>query len=165
MIADEDAYNYLVKENTDLNSDKEAFDGIHGIMAYNRTNQEKGKAITYLPPTEWIVAVGLHQGIVPGKVWISVQESLERNKSKTYRKPRNNEALLTGLLYCTCGSRMYPIKEIRRYAAIEELDESVLNRLISKILIGEVKKVDARRCRKSRLFITLSGKSRRLQHK
>ena len=34
------------------------------------------------------------------------------------------------------------IKEIRRYAAIEELDESVLNRLISKILIGEVKKVD-----------------------
>ncbi len=108
MIADEDAYNYLVKENTDLNSDKEAFDGIHGIMAYNRTNQEKGKAITYLPPTEWIVAVGLHQGIVPGKVWISVQESLERNKSKAYRKPRNNEALLTGLLYCTCGSRMYP---------------------------------------------------------
>ena len=108
MIADEDAYNYLVKENTDLNSDKEAFDGIHGIMAYNRTNQEKGKATTYLPPTEWIVAVGLHQGIVPGKVWISVQESLERNKSKAYRKPRNNEALLTGLLYCTCGSRMYP---------------------------------------------------------
>ena len=34
-------------------------------------------------------------------------------------------------------------QEIRRYAAIEELDESVLNRLISKILIGEVKKADA----------------------
>ena len=108
MIADEDAYNYLVNENTDLNSDKEAFDGIHGIMAYNRTNQEKGKATTYLPPTEWIVSVGLHQGIIPGKVWITVQESLNRNKSKAYRKPRNNEALLTGLLYCTCGSRMYP---------------------------------------------------------
>ena len=108
MIADEDAYNYLVNENTDLNSDKEAFDGIHGIMAYNRTNQEKGKATTYLPPTEWIVSVGLHQGVIPGKVWIAVQESLNRNKSKAYRKPRNNEALLTGLLYCTCGSRMYP---------------------------------------------------------
>ena len=37
------------------------------------------------------------------------------------------------------------IKEIRRYAAIEELDESVLNRLISKILIGEVKKADAQK--------------------
>lgn len=108
MIADEDAYNYLVNENTDLNSDKEAFDSIHGIMAYNRTNQEKGKATTYLPPTEWIVSVGLHQGVIPGKVWIAVQESLNRNKSKAYRKPRNNEAHLTGLLYCTCGSRMYP---------------------------------------------------------
>ena len=31
---------------------------------------------------------------------------------------------------------MTALKEIRRYAAIEELDESVLNRLISKILIG-----------------------------
>ena len=57
------------------------------------------------------------------------------------------------------------IKEIRRYSAIEVLDEAVLNRLISKILIGEVKKWTARRCRKSGSFITLSGKSRRLQHK
>ena len=57
------------------------------------------------------------------------------------------------------------IKEIRRYAAIEELDESVLNRLISKILIGEVKRWTARRCKKSELFITLLGKSRKLQHK
>ncbi len=108
MTADETAYDYLVKENTDLNSDKKDFDGIHGIMAYNRTRQEKGKTATYLPPDEWIVAVGLHPGIIPGKIWISVQDSLNRNKSKAYRKPRNNEALLTGLLYCTCGNRMYP---------------------------------------------------------
>lgn len=37
------------------------------------------------------------------------------------------------------------IKEIRRYATIEELDEAVLNRLISRILIGEVKKVDGQK--------------------
>jgi site-specific DNA recombinase len=46
--------------------------------------------------------------VVPSKQWIKVQESLDRNKSKAYRKPRNNEALLTGLLYCACGERMYP---------------------------------------------------------
>jgi site-specific DNA recombinase len=39
------------------------------------------------------------------------------------------------------------IKEIRRYAAIEELDEAVLNRLISKILVGEVKKIDGQKVR------------------
>ena len=32
--------------------------------------------------------------------------------------------------------------EIRRYAAITELDETVLNRLINRILIGESKNVD-----------------------
>lgn len=31
------------------------------------------------------------------------------------------------------------IREIRQYATIQELDETVLNRLISKILVGEVK--------------------------
>lgn len=108
MTADETAYNYLVKENTDLNSDKKDFDDIYAIMAYNRTRQEKGKAVTYLPPDKWIVAVCLHPGIIPGKIWISVQDSLNRNKSKAYRKPQNNKALLTGLLYCTCGNRMYP---------------------------------------------------------
>ena len=108
MIADEEAYHYFVEAESDLSSGQDAFDGIHGIMAYNRTNQGKGKATEYLPPSSWIVAVGLHPGIIPGKVWLQVQESLERNKSKAYRKPRNNEALLIGLLYCSCGSRMYP---------------------------------------------------------
>lgn len=108
MIADEDAYNYFMKVKSDLFSDRKAFDGVHGIMAYNRTCQEKGRTTKFRPPEEWIVAVGLHPGMIPGKVWAAVQESLERNKSKAYHRPRSNEALLTGLLYCTCGSRMYP---------------------------------------------------------
>lgn len=108
MIADEDARNYFTKNEVYLFSEPAAFDGKHGIMAYNRTEQEKGKTITCLPMTEWIVAVGKHPGIIPAKQWIKVQESLERNKSKSYRKARNNEALLTGLLFCSCGERMYP---------------------------------------------------------
>ena len=107
-VADEDMYNYFVKVNSDLFSGKDAFDGIHGMMVYNRTAQEIGKTTEYLPANEWIVSVGEHPGIIPGKVWVAVQESLERNKSKSYRKPRSNEALLTGLLFCSCGNRMYP---------------------------------------------------------
>lgn len=116
MIADEEAYRYFINADSDLFSNKEAFDGLHGMMVYNRTSQEKGKTTEYLPPSEWIVAVGLHPGIIPGKVWVQVQESLERNKSKAYHKPRSNEALLTGLLYCSCGSRMYPKISRRRTA-------------------------------------------------
>ena len=58
MIADVNAYNFFVKENADLNSAKDEFDSVHGMMVYNRTKQEKGKAVTYLPPDEWIAAVG-----------------------------------------------------------------------------------------------------------
>ena len=40
------------------------------------------------------------------------------------------------------GNAQMFMGEIRRYAAITELDETVLNRLINRILIGEPKKVD-----------------------
>lgn len=116
VIADQDAYDYFVKVDADLFADKDDFDGVHGIMAYNRTNQEKGKTTEYLPPDKWIVSVGLHPGIIPGKVWVKVQKSLERNKSKSYRKPRSNESLLTGLIYCSCGNRMYPKLSNRKTA-------------------------------------------------
>lgn len=108
LIADRDACQYFLDKQADLFSGVEEFDGIRGILAYNRTNQEKGRATVFLPVREWIVAVGQHPGIIPAHTWITVQESLERNRSKSYRKPRSNEALLTGLLWCRCGSRMYP---------------------------------------------------------
>ena len=108
LLADPDAYRYFVDKQAGLCSPSGDFDGERGILAYNRTDQEKGRATLYLPPSEWIVSVGQHPGLIPGRVWVRVQESLERNKAKSYRKPRSNEALLTGLLWCRCGSRMYP---------------------------------------------------------
>ena len=108
MIADEQAYNYLISKEVDLFSTKEDFDGIHGIMAYNRTEQKKGKMTVFKPMNEWIVSVGKHRGIIQSSVWIDVQNNLKRNKDKSFRRPRINEALLTGLLYCSCGSKMYP---------------------------------------------------------
>ncbi|MCI8466093.1 MAG: recombinase family protein [Lachnospiraceae bacterium] len=116
MIADEEAHNFFIQHDTDLFSEKDDFDNKHGIMAYNRTDQEKGRATKYLPPSEWIVSVGRHPGLIPGRVWVQIQESLERNKSKSFRKPRSNEALLTGLLFCSCGDRMYPKMSKRKTA-------------------------------------------------
>ena len=116
MVADEDAYHYFMEREAEVCFPKEAFDGTCGIMAYNRTDQEKGKTTVLLPVSEWIIALGQHPGLVPSRQWIRVQESLDRNKSKAYRKPRNNEALLTGLLFCSCGDRMYPKLSQRRTA-------------------------------------------------
>ena len=116
LMADQEAYDYFVSKDAELFSDKTEFDGEHGILAYNRTDQEKGRATVYLPVSEWIVSVGQHPGLIPGKAWVSVQEALEQNKSKSFRRPRSNEALLTGLLYCSCGNRMYPKLSKRKTA-------------------------------------------------
>lgn len=116
MVADEAAYHYFTERNAEVCFPKESFDGSFGIMAYNRTEQEKGKTTVLLPVDQWIIAIGQHRGFVPSKQWIKVQESLERNKSKAYRKPRNNEAMLTGLLFCACGERMYPKLSNRKTA-------------------------------------------------
>lgn len=116
MVADADAYNYFIEKEADVCFLKEAFDSNYGIMAYNRTDQEKGKSTVLLPENQWIIAIGKHPGLVPSKQWIAVQESLERNKLKGYRKARSNEALLTGLIYCSCGERMYPKLSQRKTA-------------------------------------------------
>lgn len=108
LIADQDAYQFFIDRKADLFSAQVDFDSTHGMLAYNRTDQEKGRATIYLPVDQWIVTVGQHEGLIPGREWVKVQESLEQNRSKSYRKPRSNQALLTGLLFCSCGSRMYP---------------------------------------------------------
>ena len=108
MISDEEAYGYFAQRSAELFSAPEDFDGVRGIMAYNRTAQEKGRTTAYLPVSQWIVCVGEHPGIIPAHEWIKVQQLLERGGARSYGRPKGNEALLTGLLYCRCGGRMYP---------------------------------------------------------
>ena len=50
-----------------------------------------------------------------------------------------------------------PCRLIFDYATIEELDEAVLNRLISRILIGEVKKVDGQKVQEVRIVYNFVG--------
>lgn len=49
------------------------------------------------------------------------------------------------------------VQEVRKYATIQELDEAVLNRLISKILVGEVRKVDGQKCQNVRIIYNFVG--------
>jgi len=116
VMADSDAYQYFTDKGTELFSGLDAFDGEHGLLAYNRTDQEKGRSTIYLPVSEWIVCVGQHPGLIPGATWVKVQDMLEHNKAKAFHKPRTNEALLTGLLHCRCGGRMYPKLSARKTA-------------------------------------------------
>lgn len=82
LIADKNAYDYFSERQSKLFSGIEDFDSVHGVLAYNRTKQQKGHTAIHLPMSQWIVCVGKHTGIIPAKTWIKVQKSLERNKSK-----------------------------------------------------------------------------------
>ena len=109
MIADKYAYRYLTENEVDLFANETDFNGKHGVMVYNRTIQKQGVANKIRPMDEWIVSVGKHTGIISGEEWIKAQTNLEQNRSKSYRKPRSNVALLSGLLRCAdCGDFMRP---------------------------------------------------------
>ena len=49
------------------------------------------------------------------------------------------------------------IREIRQYATVRELDEGILNRLISRILVGEVKKVDGEKFQEIKIIYNFVG--------
>src|SRR5699024_1850747 len=49
------------------------------------------------------------------------------------------------------------IREIRKHSTIQELDETLLNRLINRMLVGEVKKTDGQKVQEVRIMYKFVG--------
>lgn len=108
-IADNALLDYFTGNGYEVYSDPGEFDGSHGVMAYNKTNQKYKDNKKFRDPDEWVIAVGMHPGIIDSKLWIQAQSIIDRNKSKSYRNVKNNDSLLSGILKCAdCGSYMRP---------------------------------------------------------
>jgi len=135
-IADTDMQSYFTSLDVTVWADEHEFDGIRGIMAYNKTEQTKemDKASRTLEPKytqkssrrdikDWIISVGKHKGLINGADWIRVQNIISKISKENSARPKEvSKALLSGLVRCSeCGSRMFVRAESGRY----NLDGSV----------------------------------------
>ena len=127
--ADKRSYDYFIDHDGNVFGDMTEFDGTHGLSAYNKTDQEKyeGSDSTFISPkyvqtieskpvSEWIIAVGKHEGFIPSEQWVEVQELLDAIAEKYNRPHRKTNALLAGLVHCPhCGRRLSVISESDRW--------------------------------------------------
>lgn len=107
--ADREGYEYFFNLGCQVCMEAEEADGKYGLISYGKTSSAQYKSKDN-EPEKWIIAKGKHKGIISGKDFSKIQRLLARNSSRgdTWRKPQNPVALLSGLLYCSCGHLMRP---------------------------------------------------------
>jgi len=127
--ADEDTYAYFSAFDVPIYAEKEDFDGSHGLMIYNKTEQVKEMKddSTTIHPSyvqkverrdieDWIISVGKHKAIISGKEWILTQSILQENKDKYNRPNEKTNSLLSGLIACPyCGKNLFTHRETGRF--------------------------------------------------
>lgn len=104
--ADRTAYEYFTEKGADLCIEDGELERSRGFIAFNKTQSDKKRTKNAI--SEWIIAIGKHNGIISGEEWVKTQQIIERNADKGYRKSKNPQALLSGVLRCSCGSYMRP---------------------------------------------------------
>lgn len=108
--ADADSLAFFSAHDYALAAESSEFDGVSGIMPFNRTIKTD-TATVQNPTSIWIIAVGAHPGTVPGALWVRAQQIFEQNRElgAAWHGRRTEVALLSGLIRCgDCGSAMRP---------------------------------------------------------
>lgn len=96
------------------------------------------------------------KGIVTEQRFVKLTATLEQEQ-ETNQKRLNDLAVMQSRADAQENEVRTFIREIRRYAAIQKLDEAVLNRLISRIVVGEVQKVDGQKVQEVRIVYNFVG--------
>ncbi|OPX89422.1 MAG: DNA-invertase hin [Pelotomaculum sp. PtaB.Bin104] len=105
--ADQDAYEYFSEIGVEIASDPSEFDGIRGLMWYNRRKPHGRASTKFRDVDEWILVIGNWPGTVPGKTFVAAQRKLDGNKEKPPRAATGKRGLLAWLLKCGhCGKSM-----------------------------------------------------------
>ena len=96
------------------------------------------------------------KGILTEKRFLKLTDAMEKEQESNQNRMQEIAALISEEEHSEGDVQMF-MGEIRRYATITELDETVLNRLINRILIGEPKKVDGVKTQEVRIVYNFVG--------
>ena len=128
VIADENIINFFKEKKANINIHE--LNKKNGLIAYNKRLEKKGKTQIDKDVKDWIISVGKHKGIINSIDFITTWNLIIKNKDKRFRKPKENESILSGLIKCKkCGSYMRPRlrktynKNKRNYSYLCELKE------------------------------------------
>ncbi len=78
----------------------------YGLLAYNKRSYTKPNSPRQ-PMDHWIVAAGVHRGLVPGAAWVAVQDALAQTMPPA-APARQINALFSGRITCAhCGKALF----------------------------------------------------------
>ena len=96
------------------------------------------------------------KGILTEKRFLKLTDAMEKEQESNQTRMQEIAALISEEEHSEGDVQMF-VGEIKRYAAVTELDETVLNRLINRILIGEPKKIDGVKTQEVRIVYNFVG--------
>ena len=96
------------------------------------------------------------KGILSEQRFVKLTAAMEREQEENQKQLKELTLFLRRSNEQESDVRTF-IREIRQYATIQELDEGILNRLISRILVGEVKKVDGEKFQEIKIIYNFVG--------
>lgn len=96
------------------------------------------------------------KGILSEQRFVKLTAAMEREQEENQKQLKELALSLRRSNEQESDVRTF-IREIRQYAAVRELDEGILNRLISRILVGEVKKVDGEKFQEIKIIYNFVG--------
>ncbi len=105
--ADQDAYAYFASQHANIAFAQQDCTGEYGLIAYNKRDYRQ-RHTPRQSVDKWVLAIGRHPGLIPGRDWVYAQTLLKRN-APAHASPlaRNQYALLSGVVHCRlCGAKM-----------------------------------------------------------
>ena len=96
------------------------------------------------------------KGILTEKRFLKLTDAMEKEQENNQNRMQEIAALISKEEHSEGDVRRL-VAQIKRYAAITELDETVLNRLINRILIGKPEKIDGVRTQEVRIAYNFIG--------